>query len=51
MYEYKVFRLETKSDQELKKLLEKITHDGWEPVQVDLDSRQVFARKSLILND
>ena len=51
MYEYKVFTADIKSEQGLNELLAKISRIGWEPIQVDWTSMQVFARQPLTLND
>ena len=51
MYEYKVFGTDVKSDQGLNKLLDEISRNGWEPIQIDWDMMQVFARKALMLTD
>lgn len=51
MYEYKVFTANTQSEQSLNELLAKISHSGWEPIQIDWNKMQVFARQPLTLND
>lgn len=51
MYEYRVFSTDKISDQGLNELLEEISRAGWEPIQIDWDKMQVFARQPLILND
>ena len=51
MYEYKVFSPETRSQTGLNELLETISRTGWEPIQIDWDKMQVFARQLLTLND
>jgi hypothetical protein len=51
MYEYKVFTADTPSEQGLNELLAKISRLGWEPLQLDWDKMQVFARQPLTLND
>lgn len=50
-YSYKVFESHIKSLQALNELLETISTEGWEPVNVDFVSYKVFARKPTILND
>ena len=51
MYEYKVFSTDKMSDQGLNELLEEISRSGWEPIQIDWDKMQVFAKKALMLKD
>jgi hypothetical protein len=51
MYEYKVFSTDVISDQGLNALLQEISHNGWEPIQIEWDKMQVFARKPLMLTD
>lgn len=51
MYEYKIFKADVSFGQGLQGLLEELAHNGWEPLQVEWDKMQIFARKSLILGD
>ena len=49
MYEYKIFEAKTYSPKALNELLEAISQDGWEPIQ--LVARQILARRLKVLND
>ena len=51
MYEYKVFEAADYSLSAMNALLEEISRDGWEPVQVDTERMQVLAKKTKTLND
>ena len=51
MYEYKIFEAPNYSLSAMNVLLEEISRNGWEPVQVDTDRMQVLAKKTKTLND
>ena len=54
MYEYKIFKAESDSVADMNALLEELSKEGWEPVQVSngfRGSASVLARRTKTLND
>ena len=50
-YSYKVFETQVRNLQALNKLLEALSNEGWEPINVDYVRYTVFAKKPKTLND
>ena len=53
VYEYRVFETanSTRTLHYINELLQRLTSEGWEPINVDYVRYTVFARKPKILND
>jgi len=51
MYEYKIFEASSYDLSAMNTLLEEISQNGWEPVQVDTDRMQILAKRPKMLND
>lgn len=51
MYEYKLFRPSICSLKGMNDLLSELSRSGWEPVQVDSDKNEIFAKRTTTLNE
>lgn len=61
MYEYKIFGTDSSLGSgshylsydlpDVGELLEKISQKGWEPIQIDYNTRQILAKRLKTLND
>jgi len=50
-YSYRVFESHSESLDALNQLLETLSKEGWEPINVDYTRYTVFAKKPKTLND
>jgi len=51
MYEYKLFKPNVPSLKGLNDLLTELSRSGWEPVQVDSDKNEIFAKRTTTLTE